>query len=88
MTCIIYLSDLGIEQRCKEIGYVSRGVFFDNIKDIKATEIEGIIAVGKFSDAQVKELQLLIQWLCLSIAVLMKINMMRLSLILKKQRRK
>ena len=54
---LYYLSiRLGIEQRCKEIGMYPEVYFFDNIKEIKATEIEGIIAVGKFSDHQVKEL--------------------------------
>lgn len=54
---LYYLSiRLGIEQRCKEIGMSPEVYFFNNIKDIKAAEIEGIIAVGKFSDQQVKEL--------------------------------
>ncbi len=54
---LYYLSiRLGIEQRCKEIGMSPEVYFFDNIKDIKAAEIEGIIAVGKFSNEQVKEL--------------------------------
>lgn len=54
---LYYLSiRLGIEQRCNEIGISPEVYFFNNIKDIKAVEIEGIIAVGKFSDQQVKEL--------------------------------
>ncbi|MFJ7936127.1 LacI family DNA-binding transcriptional regulator [Sporosarcina sp. NPDC096371] len=54
---LYYLSiRLGIEQRCKEIGMYPEVYFFDNIKDIKAVEIEGIIAIGKFSGHQVKEL--------------------------------
>jgi len=54
---LYYLSiRLGIEKRCKEIGMKPEVYFFNNIKDIKAAEIEGIIAVGKFSEQQVKEL--------------------------------
>ena len=54
---LYYLSiRLGIEERCKEIGMKPDVYFFNNIKDIKATEIQGIIAVGKFSDQQVKQL--------------------------------
>ncbi|HJF33782.1 MAG TPA: LacI family DNA-binding transcriptional regulator [Sporosarcina psychrophila] len=54
---LYYLSiRLGIEQRCKEIGIYTEVYFFDNIKAIIPAEIEGIIAVGKFSDQQVKEL--------------------------------
>lgn len=54
---LYYLSiRLGIEERCKEIGMSPEIYFFNNIKEIKAAEIEGIIAVGKFSDQQVKTL--------------------------------
>lgn len=54
---LYYLSiRLGIEQRCKEIGMSPEVYFFDNIKAIKAAEIEGIIAIGKFSEQQVKAL--------------------------------
>ncbi len=54
---LYYLSiRLGIEERCKEIGMTPEVYFYNQIKDIKAAEIEGIIAVGKFSDQQVKEL--------------------------------
>lgn len=54
---LYYLSiRLGIEERCKEIGMSSETYFFDNIKEMKAAEIEGIVAVGKFSDDQVKVL--------------------------------
>lgn len=54
---LYYLSiRFGIEQRCKEIGMSPEVYFFDNIKEIKASEVEGIIAVGKFSDKQVKAL--------------------------------
>lgn len=54
---LYYLSiRLGIEERCKEVGMSPEVYFFDNIRDIQASEIEGIIAIGKFSDAQVTEL--------------------------------
>lgn len=54
---LYYLSiRLGIEQRCKEIGMISEVYFFDNIKEIETAEVEGIIAIGKFSDRQVEAL--------------------------------
>ncbi|WP_404455557.1 LacI family DNA-binding transcriptional regulator [Virgibacillus necropolis] len=54
---LYYLSiRLGIEQRCKQLDLNPDIYFFNNIDDINAAEIEGIIAVGKFSDQQVKEL--------------------------------
>lgn len=57
---LYYLSiRLGIEQRCKDIGMKPEVYFFDNIKAIKAAETNGIIAVGKFSDPQVKQLTMI-----------------------------
>ncbi|ASN04166.1 LacI family DNA-binding transcriptional regulator [Virgibacillus necropolis] len=54
---LYYLSiRLGIEQRCKQLDLDPDIYFFNNIDDINADEIEGIIAVGKFSNQQVKEL--------------------------------
>ncbi|MBT2215985.1 LacI family DNA-binding transcriptional regulator [Virgibacillus dakarensis] len=54
---LYYLSiRLGIEKRCKELDMNANIYFFDNIHEIPADDIEGIIAVGKFSDKQVKEL--------------------------------
>lgn len=54
---LYYLSiRLGIEERCKEIGMSPEVYFYDNIKEIQASNTEGIIAIGKFSDAQVAEL--------------------------------
>ncbi|ASK62199.1 LacI family transcriptional regulator [Virgibacillus phasianinus] len=54
---LYYLSiRLGIEQRCKQLDLDPDIYFFNNIDDINAAEIEGIIAVGKFSEQQVKEL--------------------------------
>lgn len=57
---LYYLSiRLGIEERCKEIGMSPEVYFYDNIKEIQANDIEGIIAIGKFSDAQVAELTMI-----------------------------
>ncbi|PAV31144.1 LacI family transcriptional regulator [Virgibacillus profundi] len=54
---LYYLSiRLGIEQRCKELNMNAEIYFFNNIKEIPADEIEGIIAVGKFGNSQVEEL--------------------------------
>lgn len=54
---LYYLSiRLGIEERCKQLDINPEIYFFNNINDINASEMEGIIAVGKFSNHQVKEL--------------------------------
>ncbi|MFD2211320.1 LacI family DNA-binding transcriptional regulator [Virgibacillus halophilus] len=54
---LYYLSiRLGIEERCKMLEMNAQVYFFDNIDQIVANEVEGIIAVGKFSDQQVKAL--------------------------------
>lgn len=54
---LYYLSiRLGIEQRCKALDMNAEVYFFDNINEISPKEIDGIIAVGKFSYTQVKEL--------------------------------
>lgn len=54
---LYYLSiRLGIEQRCKELDIKPEIYFFDNLHDINPNEMEGIIAVGKFSSSQIKEL--------------------------------
>ncbi|MBM7600021.1 LacI family transcriptional regulator [Virgibacillus halotolerans] len=54
---LYYLSiRLGIEARCKQLDINPDIYFFNNIDDIDPNEIEGIIAVGKFSDQQVREL--------------------------------
>lgn len=54
---LYYLSiRLGIEERCKQLDMNPEIYFFNNIEDINAAEIGGIIAVGKFSDQQVEEL--------------------------------
>lgn len=55
---LYYLSiRLGIEERCKEIGLMPEVYYFNDMRAMKAAEIEGIIAVGKFSDEQVEELK-------------------------------
>lgn len=55
---LYYLSiRLGIEKRCQEIGMQAEVYFINNIKDIKANDIEGIIAVGKFNLNQINELE-------------------------------
>ncbi len=54
---LYYLSiRLGIEQRCKELNMNADVYFFDNINEIASKDVDGIIAVGKFSYSQVKEL--------------------------------
>lgn len=54
---LYYLSiRLGIEQRCKEIGMIAEVFFINDVNDLKTEDIVGIIAVGKFSQMQVKEL--------------------------------
>ncbi|WP_077328666.1 LacI family DNA-binding transcriptional regulator [Virgibacillus siamensis] len=54
---LYYLSiRLGIEQRCKQLELTPDIYFFDNIGDINAADIDGIIAVGKFSEQQIQEL--------------------------------
>lgn len=47
---------LGIEQRCKAIGMEPDVYFINKVSDMKPAEIEGIIAIGKFSADQVEEL--------------------------------
>lgn len=54
---LYYLSiRLGIEERCKELGIEAETYFFNDINQLHAEEIEGIIAVGKFSEQQVKKM--------------------------------
>ncbi|GAA0591432.1 LacI family DNA-binding transcriptional regulator [Virgibacillus siamensis] len=54
---LYYLSiRLGIEQRCKQHELYPDIYFFNDIESINAAEIDGIIAVGKFSEQQVDEL--------------------------------
>src|SRR5699024_2123826 len=54
---LYYLSiRLGVEQRCREHELSSEIYFFDSIDDIKTDQIKGIIAIGKFTKKQVKQL--------------------------------
>ncbi|GAA0438811.1 MAG: LacI family DNA-binding transcriptional regulator [Bacillota bacterium] len=54
---LYYLSiRLGIEERCKALNINSQVYFFNSIDEISSEGIDGIIAVGKFSNGQVKEL--------------------------------
>jgi LacI family transcriptional regulator len=54
---LYYLSiRLGIENRCKELDMEAEVFFLNKISDIESMEMKGIIAVGKFSETQVKEL--------------------------------
>lgn len=54
---LYYLSiRLGIEKRCKELEIEANVYFYGNLQEINPREIEGIIAVGKFSDKQIREL--------------------------------
>ncbi len=54
---LYYLSiRLGIEKRTKELGMDVDVYFTNNTRNMKENNIEGIIAVGKFSDKQIKEL--------------------------------
>ncbi|CDQ38441.1 LacI family DNA-binding transcriptional regulator [Virgibacillus salexigens] len=54
---LYYLSiRLGIEERCKALNIQSDVYFLDNIDEISNEEVDGIIAVGKFSATQLNEL--------------------------------
>ncbi|MED4206722.1 LacI family DNA-binding transcriptional regulator [Neobacillus mesonae] len=48
---------LGVENRCQEQGIQVVRCFQDNYEDLKQEELQGLIAIGKFSDQQVTELQ-------------------------------
>src|SRR5699024_3579260 len=55
---LYYLSiRLGVEARCQQLEMRSETYYYEEIHTINASEISGIIAVGKFSDKQVKELR-------------------------------
>lgn len=47
---------LGVENRCRHHGIQVVGYFQDNYEKLKQEEINGLIAIGKFSRKQVKEL--------------------------------
>lgn len=48
---------LGVENRCQEHGIQVIRCFQDHYEDLKQEELQGLIAIGKFSSKQVKELQ-------------------------------
>jgi LacI family transcriptional regulator len=47
---------LGVENRCRHNGIQMVKYFQDNYEELKDDEIQGLIAIGKFSNKQVKEL--------------------------------
>ncbi|WP_026573631.1 LacI family DNA-binding transcriptional regulator [Bacillus sp. UNC438CL73TsuS30] len=47
---------LGVENRCRHHGLQMASYFQDNIEDLKQDDLRGLIAIGKFSSKQVKEL--------------------------------
>lgn len=47
---------LGVEQRCQTLQLSPEMYFFDSIDDIESHQIKGIIAIGKFTSKQVKQL--------------------------------
>lgn len=47
---------LGVENRCRHHGIQMASYFQDNIEDLKQDDLRGLIAIGKFSSKQVKEL--------------------------------
>lgn len=47
---------LGVENRCRHHGVQVEKYFQDNYGDLKDDEVQGLIAIGKFSGKQVKEL--------------------------------
>ncbi|WP_077619657.1 LacI family DNA-binding transcriptional regulator [Bacillus sinesaloumensis] len=53
---------LGIEQRCEQHG-VQVANFYNSIESIKQEDLQGIIAVGKFSAGQVEELSQMVEHL-------------------------
>jgi len=54
---LYYLSiRLGVEKRTKELDEDLEVYFTNNIRNMREENIEGIIAVGKFGDTQIKEL--------------------------------
>ncbi|EKN66740.1 transcriptional regulator, LacI family [Neobacillus bataviensis LMG 21833] len=47
---------LGVENRCRQLGFQLDKYFQDNYEELKSDEIQGLVAIGKFSKRQVKEL--------------------------------
>lgn len=55
---LYYLSiRIGIEERCKQLDIRSEVYFYNDLNSLESADIDGIIAVGKFSDEQVKEMK-------------------------------
>lgn len=48
----------GIEERCKELGLEVEVYFLNELNQIPKADIQGLIAIGKFSDQQVEEMTL------------------------------
>ncbi len=47
---------LGVENRCRHHGLHMTNYFQDNVEDLKEDDVQGLIAIGKFSKQQVNEL--------------------------------
>ncbi|WML38026.1 LacI family DNA-binding transcriptional regulator [Neobacillus sp. OS1-2] len=47
---------LGVENRCRQLGFQLDKYFQDNYEMLKSDEVQGLVAIGKFSENQVKEL--------------------------------
>jgi LacI family transcriptional regulator len=47
---------IGVENRCRHHGIQMASYFQDNVEDLKQDNLRGLIAIGKFSSKQVKEL--------------------------------
>ncbi|RDU37227.1 LacI family transcriptional regulator [Neobacillus piezotolerans] len=57
MEDLYYMSiRLGIEQRCQQLDIQFANYFYDELKGIKNDQVQGIIAIGKFSLEQVAEM--------------------------------
>lgn len=46
----------GIEERCKELGLNAEVYFYNDMEQMRSEDIQGIIAIGKFSNEQVEKL--------------------------------
>ncbi|WP_419954470.1 LacI family DNA-binding transcriptional regulator [Neobacillus niacini] len=47
---------LGVENQSRQMGFSVSKYFQDNYEDIKKDDIQGLIAIGKFSDQQIKDM--------------------------------
>ncbi|CEG28464.1 LacI family DNA-binding transcriptional regulator [Bacillus sp. B-jedd] len=58
MEDLYYLSiRYGIEQKCQQLDIQYVNYFYDKLEEVKDDSLQGIIAIGKFSAAQVAELE-------------------------------